>query len=279
MARPYRDKLSWTRTLLLCAVAGLLIYLLVVVYDQTAKADAAPEPVAAGVIPSARELMEVSGANGIPVAYSHFRVNFNPQLHIPNHVAWELTAAETEGGTERGTFTSDPDIEGCATKADYTGSGYDRGHMAPAADMKFSPEAMAECFLMTNIAPQSHALNGGAWKKLEEKCRQWACADSAIIIVCGPVLTPEPTEFIGRNRVAVPNAFFKVILSPFANPPRAIGFIMPNARVEGGMQAAAVSVDSVEAITGLDFFSALPDSIEAIVEQQNNFHYWTTLKK
>lgn len=277
MSRPYRDKLSWTRTLLLFAVAGLLIYLLTVVYHHAAKADTTVASY--GRMPSAEELMEVRGAAGTPVAYSHFRLNFNPQLHIPNYVSWELTESETEGNLARGSFDSDPSVEGCASKADYTGTGYDRGHMAPAADMKFSPQAMEECFLMTNIAPQSHALNGGAWKKLEEKCRQWARVDSAIIIVCGPVLTPEPTEFIGRNRVAVPNAFFKVILSPYANPPRAIGFIMPNSRVAGGLQAAAVSVDSVETLTGLDFFYALPDSIEAIVEQQNNFHYWSTLKK
>lgn len=274
MARPYRDTLSWTRTLLLIAVAGLLVYCIFIAYSHTAKAgETRPNR-----LPSAKALMEVKGIDGVRIVYDNFEVNFNPELHIPNLVAWELTATETQGSEKRSNFTSDPDVEGCAESRDYTGSGYDRGHMAPAADMKFSPEAMSQCFLMTNIAPQSHSLNSGAWKKLEEKCRIWAQIDSAIIIICGPVLNPEPTEFIGKNQVAVPNAFFKVILSPFANPPRAIGFIMPNSRVAGGLQATAVSVDSVEAATGLDFFSALPDSIENIIEAQNRFHYWSTLK-
>ena len=85
-------------------------------------------------------------------------------------------------------------------------------------------------------------------------------------------------EFIGDTRVAVPKRFFKVILSPNANPVRGIGFIMPNDKVPGGMQVAAVSIDEVERQTGHDFFSALPDDIENEVEQQCDFHYWSTIK-
>ncbi len=126
--------------------------------------------------------------------------------------------------------------------------------------------------------PQVGALNHGAWKSLEEKCRNWADIDSAIIIVTGPILTDRITDYIGESQVAVPQRFFKVVLSPFSDPPRAIGFIMPNGKVPGGMQAAAVSVDEVEAATGYDFFSALPDDIENEIESQCKFHYWSTLK-
>ncbi len=275
MARRYRDKHSKSMTLLLVAVAVGLIYLIDIAVSTAARAEQSPSAV--GQL-SADELLKVKGGKGIDVDYETFKVNFNPDLHIPNYAAWELTGNETKGNIERGKFQTDHNVEGCANTRDYTGSGYDRGHMAPAGDMKFDQQAMDRCFLMTNIAPQSHALNGGTWNKLEDKCRQWARVDSAIIIICGPILTPEPTEFIGKARVAVPQAFFKVVLSPFANPPRAIGFIMPNSRVAGGLQATAVSVDSVESVTGLDFFSALPDSIEQRIESQCNFHYWSTLK-
>lgn len=275
MAKRYRDKLSRSMTLLLIAVAAAIIYLIDAAVTTPARAAHAPS---AMTPPLAEDLLKVKGGNGIDVDYETFKVNFNPGLHIPNYVAWELTADETKGNIERGKFQTDRNVEGCANSRDYTGSGYDRGHMAPAADMKFDRKAMERCFLMTNIAPQSHALNGGTWNKLEEKCRNWARVDSAIIIICGPLLNPEPTEFIGESRVAVPQAFFKVVLSPHANPPRAIGFIMPNSRVAGGLQTTAVSVDSVESATGLDFFSALPDSIENIVESKCNFHYWSTLK-
>jgi endonuclease G len=137
---------------------------------------------------------------------------------------------------------------------------------------------MQACFYLTNMSPQAAALNSGAWKKLEDKCRDWAVRDSAIIIVCGPVLTDRITKTIGDTKVSVPTRYFKVILAPYANPPRAIGFIMNNGKVEGGMQQAAVSVDEVERITGFDFFSELPDDIENEVEAQCNFTLWSRLK-
>jgi endonuclease G len=193
-------------------------------------------------------------------------------------VSWELLGSETEGTLSRGNFAADPNVKSCPTLDDYRGSGYDRGHMAPSADMKWDETAMEQCFYLTNMCPQLHSLNNGTWKNLEEKCRIWAKADSAIIIISGPVLTKKPKEYIGQNRVAVPQSFFKVILAPYANPPRGIGFIMPNGDVKGGLQACAVSIDSVESITGHDFFAALPDSIEQQVEQECRFHYWSTIR-
>jgi endonuclease G len=210
--------------------------------------------------------------------YKAMTISFNPKYHIPNWVGWELLGSETEGTLGRGNFAADPNVESCPTLDDYRGSGYDRGHMAPSADMKWDETAMEQCFYLTNMCPQLHSLNNGTWKNLEEKCRTWAKADSAIIIISGPVLTQKPKEYIGKNRVAVPQSFFKVILAPYANPPRGIGFIMPNGDVKGGLQACAVSIDSVESVTGHDFFSALPDSIEQQVEQECRFHYWSTIR-
>jgi endonuclease G len=231
---------------------------------------------------SANQLCKVIVPNGTIeniIDYPGFTVSFNSKHHQPNWVAWELTAEETKGTLPRSNeFAQDPNVEGCPTLADYRGSGYDRGHMAPAADMKWSEAAMQACFYLTNMSPQAAALNSGAWKKLEDKCRDWAVRDSAIIIVCGPVLTDRITKTIGDTKVSVPTRYFKVILAPYANPPRAIGFIMNNGKVEGGMQQAAVSVDEVERITGFDFFSELPDDIENEVEAQCNFTLWSRLK-
>lgn len=273
----YRDKMSWARTLILVGVATVLTCCMVEAFSK--HNDAVRPAIQADKIPSARRLMEVKAtSHGTEIYYNNFNVDFNPGLHIPNYVAWELTREETCGKEPRGKFMRDYTVDGCPDFKDYTNSGYDRGHMAPAADMKFDPEAMKECFYMTNICPQAKALNNGTWKKLEEKCRIWAQADSSIIIVCGPVLTPAPDEFIGENRVAVPKAFFKVICSPYANPPRAIGFIMNNGRVRGGLQAAAVSVDSVETLTGYDFFAPMPDALENAMEAECRFHLWSTIK-
>lgn len=209
--------------------------------------------------------------------YKGMDLSFNPQYHIPNWVAWELTADETSGEISRtNKFSADPEIPESAETWDYNYSGYDRGHMAPAGDMRWNREAMEQTFLMTNICPQVKSLNAGSWKNLEEKCRQWAQADSAIYIVCGPVIDGKPIEYIGDTRVYVPRRFFKVIISPYANPARGIGFIMPNGKVPGGMQACAVPIDSVESLTGHDFFASLPDDIEADVESKCDFHYWST---
>lgn len=213
------------------------------------------------------------------VEYEGMTVSFNRELHIPNWVSWELLGSEVDGNTERSNkFHTDPNVTGCATPDDYKGTGYDRGHMAPAADMKWSETAMQESFTMTNICPQLHSLNGGAWKKLEEKCRLKAMADSAIIIIAGPVATDEFDEYIGRSEVAVPKRFFKVVLSPWSNPPTGIGFIMDNGKIPGGLQTTAVTIDEVESITGHDFFAALPDSIEQIVESQCRFNAWSNAK-
>lgn len=231
----------------------------------------------------ATELMKVIDPSAQPkqiIDYKGMTVSFNSKLHIPNWVAWELTGQETLGTVPRADrFQADPNAEGCPETYDYSYSGYDRGHMAPAGDMKWDVDAMAETFYLTNICPQAKSLNTGAWKRLEDKCRQWAVADSAIIIVCGPVLTDNIREYIGDTRVAVPKRFFKVILSPYTTPMRGIGFIMPNDKVAGGMQASAVTIDEVERVTGLDFFSSLPDDVEQAVESHCDFHYWSNHKQ
>lgn len=153
----------------------------------------------------------------VEVLYGAMTISFNPGFHVPNWVGWELTRDKAEGSEPRADrFTRDDNVRGCAWPEDYRGSGYDRGHMAPAADMKWDGEAMHKSFMLTNVCPQeSTQLNAGAWKKLEEKCRLWAQADSVIYIVAGPVLTDTVlTPHIGGNGVAVPSCFFKVSVSP-----------------------------------------------------------------
>lgn len=211
----------------------------------------------------------------IMVDYEGFTVSFNPVHHQPNYAVWELTADKAYGSVARTSkFKSDPDVYGCATLDDYRKSGFDRGHMAPAADMKWSSKAMDDSHYLTNISPQDHTLNGGRWATLESKCREWAMRDSAIIIVCGPVLSDRLPRSIGPGKVSVPERFFKVILAPYTTPPRAIGFIMQNTGEKTGISTSAVSVDEIEDITGFDFFSALPDEIENDIEATFNYAHW-----
>lgn len=223
-------------------------------------------------------LFDVSIPDDIPeikIEYTGFNVSFNPVQHVPNYVVWELTGDETHGQEPRyNRFMPDDDVLGCATLDDYRRSGFDRGHMAPAADMKWSHEAMVDSHYLTNICPQDHALNGGRWNTLENKCRQWAQRDSAIIVIAGPILSDRITRRIGSSGVAVPERFFKVIYAPYADPPRAIAFIMPNSRIDDTLESLAVSVDRIEEITGFDFFSCLPDDIENRIESECYYRRW-----
>lgn len=206
--------------------------------------------------------------------YSGFTSYFNPDTHIPNCVAYEIIESETTGDEPRKkSFEADHTIDGCAESSDYRNSGYDRGHMAPAADMKWSKEAMEESFLMTNICPQVKSLNSGIWHRLEQRVREWAARDSSIIVVCGPIFTPgKPVEQIGEIGVAVPHRFFKALYAPGRNI--GIAFIFDNDKVKGELRKYAVTIDSVERETGLDLFYNLPDDIENEVENQCNYKLW-----
>lgn len=207
--------------------------------------------------------------------YIGFTINFNKANRTPNYVAWELLGHESQGKTGRhNKFWTDKDIEDCPSTSDYVRSGYDRGHMCPSGDQKWSEEAMVDCFVMANICPQDHDLNNGAWKTLENKERQWAQRDSAIMIIAGPVYSDSDTKTIGKAEVRVPGAFFKVLLAPYADEPRGIAFVYPNMTSPGNMQDYAMSIDRLEEILRYDFFPSLPDEIEKKVESTFSFKDW-----
>ena len=117
-----------------------------------------------------------------------YTVSYNHDTRQPNWVAWTLTRAHASGKLKRGDFEDDMDMPSPkGTKADYYNSGYDRGHLCPAGDNKWNQKAMDECFLMTNMCPQTHALNAGIWNSIEQQCRTWAKKYGKVYIVCGPI--------------------------------------------------------------------------------------------
>lgn len=197
-----------------------------------------------------------------------YTLSYNSTYKTPNWVGWELTREETRGKEDRkDRFVPDPDLpEPRVEHADYTRSGYDRGHMAPAADMKWSEEAMAQSFYMSNICPQNQKLNRDDWGDLEEACRGWARKYGRVYIVCGPIYDKKHPKCIGKHQVAVPDRFFKVVLIENRKNPIAMGFLFNNAAHHQALEKYQVPVDSVETVTGLDFFAKLPDSIENRIE-------------
>lgn len=212
------------------------------------------------------------------VEHMGYTVSFNTDWKIPNWVAYELTAEEVEGVEPRGnTFTSDPQIWQSPNPDDYKNSGYDRGHMAPAADMKWSKQAMTESFYTSNICPQYKNLNKGDWKDLEEHVRAMATKYDHIYITCGPIVSATPKK-IGKsylnNEIVVPDAFYKVILRQKDTTWTAVGFKMPNRAGHKPLRKYAMSIDEIEKLTDIDFFVALPDSIEERIESVYNIKDW-----
>lgn len=208
--------------------------------------------------------------------YTGYTLSFNKSNGTPNWSAWELLAEETDGEESRSSkkFWRDEGIAGCLDTKDYTNSGYDRGHLCPAADMKWSADAMHDCFSMANIAPQDHSLNSGAWGTLEKKCRQWAQRDGGLLICAGPIYDKGDKTTIGDGKARVPSAFFKVIVAPYIDRPRGIAFVYPNMSAPGNMVNYAMSIDEAERLTGFDFFPALPDGMERAVESVFSFKDW-----
>lgn len=211
--------------------------------------------------------------------YTGFYVSFNKDNHTPNYVSWQLLSSETEGTVPRAkNFWQDKTVEGCPDGNAYKNSGFDRGHMCPAADQKWSETSMNDCFVMANICPQAPGLNQKAWETLEEKERNWAKRDGDIWIVCGPIYDENDTQTIGPYEVRVPGAFFKAFLYLDGDNSRAIAFVYPNAVAPGNMEEYAMSIDDLEKITNYDFFYALPDDIENKVEATYSFTEWNKSK-
>lgn len=202
--------------------------------------------------------------------------SYNKTTLLPNWVAWHLTAERTEGSAKRSgvDFAEDTEVpEPRATDWDYYNSGYDRGHMCPAADNKWSKKAMEESFLFTNMCPQNGNLNRGDWNEMEMACRKWAKKYGDLYIVCGPILYKGKHKTIGKNKVVVSEAFFKVVLRTGDNP-QAIGFIYKNTSGNRPKDSYVNTVDEVERITGIDFFPSLPDDVEKNVEATADIANW-----
>ncbi|GAY27458.1 dNA/RNA non-specific endonuclease [Prevotella sp. MGM1] len=205
-----------------------------------------------------------------------YTVSYNKDTRLPNWVAWNLTADHTDGPFKRAglKFREDVDVpEPRATDRDYYNSGYDRGHMCPSADCKWCEAAQSESFLFTNACPQVQGLNSGDWNEMEIMCRRWAEKYGSLYIVCGPILYDGKHKRIGKSKVAVPDAFFKVVLRLGDNP-SAIGFIYKNMSGNRPKGDYVNTVDEVERITGYDFFPALPDDIETVVEADADIDDW-----
>ena len=206
----------------------------------------------------------------------NYIVSYNKDTKIPNWVAWHLTANHTTGDFRRsgGAFHEDIDVPAPrANNNDYKGSGWSRGHMCPAGDNKWDPDAMYESFLISNVCPQNMNLNSGVWNQIEIACRTWAERYGDVYIVCGPILFNKEHETIGMSKVVVPEAFFKVVLC-LNEEPKGIGFICRNTEGNRKKDLYVNSIHQVERVTKIKFFPHLRQDIADKVKSQADLNVW-----
>lgn len=212
------------------------------------------------------------------IRHEGYTVSYNSDYRIANWVAYELTSKEAKSkkATRSNKFVPDPLVKGAtALNEDYTRTGYDRGHLAPAGDMKWSMKAMRESFYLSNICPQDPDLNRGIWKELEEQIRLWASENGSLLVVTGPIITDDLRR-LGKNRVGIPKRFFKVVCTQTAGRPEGVGFLFDNRDYgDTSLRSMMIPIDSVESVTGIDFFPSLPDSIERPMEASVNKSCWS----
>jgi endonuclease G len=258
-------------TILIVVGFVIVMRLLTPQADNTQLPDIDKSPIENLEIPA-----KITGRQEQIITHIGYTVSYNSDWKIPNWVAYELTKEEVDGLTSRSNnFIPDPGVSygKSATTDDYKNSGWDRGHMAPAADMKWSKQAMKESFYLSNICPQNKKLNSGIWKDLEEQVRGLATEKGNIYIVCGPIVSKQ-AKTIGYNKVAIPDAFFKVLLQNDNGNWSAIAFMFANENERKPLSTYAMSVEEMQIITNIDFFPALPDSIEEKIESQVDFTKW-----
>jgi len=216
--------------------------------------------------------------------YQNYALSYNNNFEQADWVAYVLEKENLvkPWNDRNDNFRADPDIEGgSATKNDYRGSGYDRGHLVPAADMAWDVKAMDETFLLSNISPQARNFNQGIWRELEELTRSWAKKFKRLYVVTGPVLAQEPKGYIGKaNKIAVPAAYYKVLLDLDDPEKKGIAFVLPNEVSYDPLYKFATSIDEVEELTHIDFFEDfMPNDLEKELEGNFNIDLWPFSKK
>ena len=210
--------------------------------------------------------------SGEIIEHSYYTLSYLEKHEQPEWVSYKLSPQFLKGNTSRtDNFRADNKVStGSAQLVDYKGSGYDRGHLVPAGDMKYSYLSMSETFFLSNISPQNPSFNRGGWKKLESLVRGWANSSEIHIVTAG-ILTGELTK-IGSTGVSVPRYFYKIIYAPKES--KMIGFVMPNSKISMGLSSYVKSVDEIESLTGVDFFYDLDDYLENKLESKSDITLW-----
>lgn len=217
-----------------------------------------------------------TSTTGQVVHHEAYSLSYSEPHEQAEWVAYELKKEHLSNSNfKRPYFEIDKAVKtGAADWRNYKNSGYDRGHLCPAGDRKYSQFAHDETFLTSNISPQKHDFNSGIWNRLEQKTRYWASKYDGVFVVTGGVLKGQ-MKTIGDEKVAVPNQFYKVLIDTNSGKIKMIAFLVPHEASSKPLYEFVVSVDSLEALTGIDFFHELEDGLEDTLEAKSDYKDWS----
>ncbi|MBW1657206.1 DNA/RNA non-specific endonuclease [Flavobacterium quisquiliarum] len=192
------------------------------------------------------------------VKHQYYTLSYNEKFEQAEWVAYELKAAYLKNNDfKRPYFIEDPKVTtGSADWRNYKNSGYDKGHLCPAGDMEFSKNAYNDTFYTSNISPQKKEFNSGIWNRLEQKTRYWAEKYNDIYVVTGGI-PKDSDKKIGTEKVAVPKYFYKIIVAKSGNEHKTIAFLVPNEKSDKSIYDFVVPIETLEKMTGIDFFPNL----------------------
>lgn len=210
------------------------------------------------------------------IQHQFYSLSYNNDHEVSDWVAYELETFHLRNCVSRSnSFKIDPQVTlGSAHPDDYQGTGFDRGHLVPAGDMKFDSVAMKETFFMSNMAPQPANFNRGMWASLENLIRAWAFNYKKIWIATGPILRGNMAQIGRSTKISVPLEFYKVILRKEAQKYVGVAFIMNVDLPFSDLKSYTVSIDDVEDLTGVNFFTFLSSSEERSAEGDFDLNQW-----
>jgi len=217
-----------------------------------------------------------TSTTGQIVHHSGYSLSYSEPHEQAEWVAYELKKSHLSNADyKRPYFEVDNAVKtGAAHWRNYKNSGYDRGHLCPAGDRKYSKEAHDETFLTSNISPQNHDFNAGIWNRLEQKTRYWASKYDGVFVVSGGFLE-NGLKTIGEEEVSIPNQFYKVLIDNNNGNTKVIAFLLPHIESDQPLYKFVTSVDHIEQLTGIDFFSELDDTIEDKLEASSSYKGWS----
>ncbi|SEB95825.1 endonuclease G [Tenacibaculum sp. MAR_2009_124] len=217
-----------------------------------------------------------TSTTGVIISHNTYQLSYNEKHEQAEWVAYSLKKEDiVYSNHKRPFFIRDPKVKSkSADWRNYKKSGYDRGHLCPAGDRRFSKKAHDETFYTSNISPQEHKFNAGIWNKLEQKTRYWAKKYDHLYVVTGGVLKNNLNS-IGKENVSIPEEFYKIILDYSAPEIKAIAFLMPHKESNKPLYEFVTSIDEIEKKTGIDFFPSLPDDIETRLEKSTQYKNWS----